>query len=76
MTRKDPNQAGELSRRAKLFFEYTLKCPKILAKYIIDAQHTKKAFILFADNAGPDQPAHKRRLILAFVVRLQNQWIL
>ena len=29
-----------------------------------------------ADNAGPDQPAHKRRLIRAFVVRLQNQWIL
>ena len=23
-------------------------------------------------NAGPDQPAHKRRLIRAFIVRLQN----
>ena len=30
----------------------------------------------FADNAGPDQPAHKRRLIRAFFVRLQNQQIL
>ena len=30
----------------------------------------------FADNAGPDQPAHKRRLIRAFIVRLQNQQIL
>ena len=29
-----------------------------------------------ADNTGPDQPAHSRRLIRAFVVRVQNQWIL
>ena len=25
----------------------------------------------FVDNAGPDQPAHLRRLIWAYVVRLQ-----
>ena len=30
----------------------------------------------FADNVGPDQPARMRRLIRAFVARLQNQWIL
>ena len=28
-----------------------------------------------ADNAGPDQTAHLRRLIRAFVVHLQNPWI-
>ena len=28
------------------------------------------------DNAGPGQPAHKCRMISAFIVRLQNQWIL
>ena len=30
--------------------------------------------MFFADNAGPDQPAHIRRLFLVFVVRLQSQW--
>ena len=30
----------------------------------------------FADNEGPDQPAHLRRLIWAFVVHLQDEWIL
>ena len=30
----------------------------------------------FADNSGPDQPARMRRMIRAYVVRLQNQWIL
>ena len=29
-----------------------------------------------AGNEGPDQPAHSRRLIRAFVTRLQNQWLL
>ena len=39
-----------------------------------DEQRTKKAFYEIADNAGPDQPAQLqlRRLIRAFVVRLQN----
>ena len=41
-----------------------------------DAQFTKRALMQFADDTGPDQPAHLRRLIWAFVVRLQNQWIL
>ena len=30
----------------------------------------------FADNTGPDQPAHLCRLIWAFDVHLQNEWIL
>ena len=30
----------------------------------------------FADNEGPDQPAQRRRLIRAVVVRLQNHWML
>ena len=42
----------------------------------VDAQCMKRALINFADNAGPDQPAHMRRLIKAFIARLQNQWIL
>ena len=41
-----------------------------------DSQRTKRALMQFAGNAGPDQPAHSRRLIRAFVARLQNQWIL
>ena len=32
--------------------------------------------MLFADNTGPDQPVQDHRLIRAFVVCLQNQWIL
>ena len=28
------------------------------------------------DNAGPDQPAHLHRLIMAIVACLQNQWTL
>ena len=35
-------------------------------------QHMKKSLMQFADNVGPDQPAHKRRLIRTFIVRLQN----
>ena len=35
----------------------------------------KGFFMQFADNAGPDQPAHLRRLISAFVARLRNQWM-
>ena len=42
----------------------------------LHAQCTKKTLMQFANNAGPDQPAHLRRLVWAFVVRLQNQWIL
>ena len=38
-----------------------------------DAERTNKAIKQFSENAGPDQPAHKRSLIRAFVVRLQNQ---
>ena len=30
----------------------------------------------YADNKGPDQPAHLGRLISAFIVHLENQWIL
>ena len=45
-----------------------LRCPNIQDKF-------KRALIQFADSEGPDQPARMRRLIWAFVVRLQNQWI-
>ena len=33
----------------------------------------KSVFEAFADNEGPDQTAHPRSLIRAFVVRLKNQ---
>ena len=33
-------------------------------------QHEKMALIAYADNEGPDQTAHSRSLIWAFVVRL------
>ena len=45
-------------------------------KGIYDAKRTKRALVLISDNAGPDQSPHSRRLIWAFVSRLQNQWIL
>ena len=32
--------------------------------------------MLFADNAGPDQPAHLHRLIRVSIARLQNLFIL
>ena len=41
-----------------------------------DAQLTKRTLMQFADNTDPDQPAHSRRLIWAFVFRILNQWIL
>ena len=47
-----------------------------LSEKLYDAQCRKRALMQFVDNAGPDQPAHLRSLIWAFVVRLQNQWIL
>ena len=40
-----------------------------------DVQCTKR-IMQFADNIGPDQSAHMRRLIRTYVVCLQNQWIL
>ena len=43
---------------------------------IYDVQHTERALMHFADNAGSDQPVHLHRLIGAFVARYQNQWIL
>ena len=43
---------------------------------INNAQRMKRDLIHFVDNAGSDQPAHPRRLIWAFVVRIHNQWIL
>ena len=39
-----------------------------------DTQCTKKAYMQFADNAGPDQPVHLRRLIWALIVRLQSEY--
>ena len=36
----------------------------------------KKGPYVIADNAGPDQPVHKCRLIWAFIVHLKDQWIL
>ena len=36
----------------------------------------KRVLMQFADNAGPDQPAHKCRLTWVFIACLQNQWIL
>ena len=41
--------------------------------YTYDAQRTKRALMQFAANRGPDQPAHSRRLIRAFVAHLQNR---
>ena len=52
-----------------LDYNNVLKASKIFS---YDAQRTKGALMQFADNAGPDQPAQMRRLIRAFVVRLQN----
>ena len=44
-------------------------------KIITCTTHERDPYAV-ADNAGADQPAHLRRLIWAFVVRLQNQWVL
>ena len=46
--------------------------PKLSTK----TQRKKRALMHFADDTGPDQPAHERRLIRNFVARLQNRWIL
>ena len=51
-------------------------CARLVThKTAYDSQRTKRAIMPFAGNAGPDQPARTRRLIRAFVVRLQNQYI-
>ena len=34
----------------------------------------KTCLRVYADREGPDQPAHTRSLIRAFIVRLQNHW--
>ena len=44
--------------------------------YMTHNAQKKWELMKFADNAGQDQPAHLRRLIRAFVARIQNQWIL
>ena len=38
-------------------------------------QREKNAFIAYAVNEGPDQTAHARSLIRAFVARCENHWI-
>ena len=50
---------------------YETQCEK-RAFIVYDALHMKRALMQFADNKGPDQPAHLR----VFVVYLQNKWIL
>ena len=57
-------------------FSWTKYDFQAIAVIIYDEQHTKRALMQFADNTGPDQPAHWRRLIWAFVVRLHILWIL
>ena len=39
-------------------------------------QQTKETLVQFTDTTGPDQPVHSARLIRAFVICLQNQWLL
>ena len=38
-------------------------------------RHAKTCLRVHADSEGPDQTAHPRSLIRAFIVRLQNHWI-
>ena len=38
-------------------------------------RHAKTCLWVYADSEGPDQPAHPRSLIRAFIVRLKNHWI-
>ena len=46
---------------------YETQCEK-RAFIVYDALHMKRALMQFADNKGPDQPAHLRRLTRVFVV--------
>ena len=39
-------------------------------------QQTKETLVQFTDTTGPDLPVHSARLIRAFVICLQNQWLL
>ena len=39
---------------------------RVAGEGAIDAQHTKRALMHFADNVGPDQRAHLCSIILAF----------
>ena len=51
----------------------------IVLEYVVciyDGQCMKRAHMQLVDNAGPDQPAHLHRLIMAIVACLQNQWTL
>ena len=48
----------------------------VWAFIVIWCKTHEKVLMHFADNAGPDRPALKRRPIGACAVRLQNQWIL
>ena len=41
-------------------------------KFPYNAQRMNRSLMQFADNTGPDQPAHLCRLITACVVRTQN----
>ena len=47
-----------------------------LIKPILGPCHTKTCLPAYANSQGPDQPAHLRSLIKAFIVRGQNHWIL
>ena len=54
---------------------YYAKVPFLLVQ-LKCVQCRKRDLMQFADNVGADQPARSRRLIWAFVVLSQNQWIL
>ena len=56
---------------------YGLADPRVIHMYALDgARVVKVALTSCAGNEDPDQTAHLRSLIWAFIARLQNQWIL
>ena len=51
-------------------FRYTFVLRPITVSHIYGPRHKKTCLREFANNTGADQPAHSRRLISAYVIRL------
>ena len=66
--------ASLISHQSACLLSHMVHCG--FAQDIIDAQHTERALMQFVDNAGADHPAQMHMLIRAFVVFIQNQWLL
>ena len=60
----------------QLAVKYSASNVRTIIVVILWSLRYEKSPYVIADNVGPDQHGHSRRLIRAFIVLVQHQWTL